>query len=140
MGPSLVLGGLLMAGVLRLPFSVGDSLSLRLTRNARNKGSWGAFLLGAGFSVAFCPTLCVLFFALLLPMSMRSPGGFTFPGFFAVGTALPLIVLGPLIALGLLGSQGLAGKAQRLDRVLRLVTGAVFVALGLNEIVNYWLA
>lgn len=140
LGPSLLLGGLLMAGVVHLPFSIGDRLSLRLTRNARDKGSWGAFLLGAGFSLAFCPTMFVLFFALLMPMSMRSAGGFTFPGFFAVGTAIPLIVLGPLVALGLLGGHGLAGKAHRLDRVLRIVTGAVFIALGLNEIVNYWLA
>jgi len=140
MGPSLVLAGLLMAGVLRLPFSLGDSLRLRLTRNARNRGAWGAFLLGAGFSLAFCPTLFVLFFVLLLPLSAGYPGGFVFPGLFAIGTATPLLVLGPLISLGLLGRYGLAGKAHSVDRVVRIVTGAVFVILGLNEIVNYWLA
>lgn len=140
MGPALVLGGLLMAGVVRLPFSVGDRLSHRFAVGARGKGSWGAFLLGAGFSLAFCPTLFVLFFALLMPMSLRSPGGLTFPGFFAVGTATPLLILGPLISFGLMESHGLARRARRLDAVLRPMTGAVFVLLGLSEIVNYWVA
>lgn len=139
MGPSLVLAGILMLGVLRLPFSVGDGMGRRLTRKAGRNGVRGAFFLGMGFSIAFCPTLFVLFFVRLLPMSMQSPGGFTFPGFFALGTAMPLIVLGPLVSLGVLGGQGLAGKVHRVDRSLRMVAGAVFVLLGLNETFNYWL-
>lgn len=140
LGPVLVLTGLLMAGVIRLPFSIGDNLSLRVARSARRRGSRGAFLMGAGFSLAFCPTLFLLFFTLLLPMSMRTPGGFAFPGLFAIGTAVPLLVLGPLVSLGVLGAQGLAGKTRRLDRLVRVGTGVLFVLVGINEIVNYWLA
>ncbi len=140
MGPALVLGGLLMIGVLPLPFSLGDRISHRLAVSARGRGSRGAFLLGAAFSLAFCPTMFVLFFALLMPMSLQAPGGITFPGFFAVGTAAPLLVLGPLISLGLMDSRGLARRARRLDAILRPLTGAIFVLLGLSEIINYWVA
>ncbi|MDP2726127.1 MAG: sulfite exporter TauE/SafE family protein [Dehalococcoidia bacterium] len=140
MGPALLLSGLLMAGVIRLPFSFGEGLSQRLARRGRNGGASGAFLLGMGFSLAFCPTLFVLFFVLLMPMSMATAGGFVFPGFFAVGTALPLIILGPLISLGTLGGKGLAGRARKVDKVLRIVMGVVFILAGINEIINYWLA
>lgn len=140
MGPALLLSGLLMAGVIRLPFSLGDELSQRLARRGRNGGASGAFLLGMGFSLAFCPTLFVLFFVLLMPMSIGAAGGFIFPGFFAVGTALPLLILGPLISLGTMGSKGLAGQARKVDKVLRMVMGAVFILVGINEIINYWLA
>ncbi|MDP2728531.1 MAG: sulfite exporter TauE/SafE family protein [Dehalococcoidia bacterium] len=140
MGPSLLLAGLLVIGLLRVPFSLGEGLSQRFTRRAGKGGAGGALLLGIGFSLAFCPTLFVLFFGLLLPMSMQSAGGFTFPGFFALGTAMPLIILGPLVSLGLLGSQGLTGKAHKVDKILRLVMGAVFILVGINETVNYWLA
>jgi len=138
MGPSLVLAGILLLGFLRLPFSVGEGMSQRLTRRA-GSGVRGAFFLGVGFSLAFCPTLFVLFFVNLLPMSMRSAGGFTFPGFFALGTAMPLIILGPLVSLGVLGNRGLAGKARRVDRTLRIAVGIVFILLGINETINYWL-
>lgn len=139
MGPSLVLAGVLMLGLVRLPFSFGDGLGQRLTRRAGRSGTRGAFFLGMGFSLAFCPTLFVLFFVRLLPMSLQAAGGFTFPAFFALGTAMPLIILGPMVSLGLLGGQGLASKARRLDRTLRIAVGVVFVLLGLNETVNYWL-
>lgn len=139
MGPSLVLAGILLLGFLRLPFSVGEGMSQRLTRRAGGDGVRGAFFLGMGFSLAFCPTLFVLFFVRLLPMSMQSAGGFTFPGFFALGTAMPLIILGPLVSLGVLGSRGLAGKARRVDRTLRIAVGIVFILLGINETINYWL-
>lgn len=138
MGPSLLLAGILMLGLLRLPFSVGQGMSQRLTRKAGSDGVRGALFLGMGFSLAFCPTLFVLFFVRLLPMSMQSAGGFTFPGFFALGTAMPLIILGPLVSLGLLGGQGLARKAHRVDRTLRLAAGIVFILLGVNETINYW--
>lgn len=140
MGPSLLLAGILMLGMVRLPVSFGDGLSRSLTRKAGRSGSRGAFFLGMGFSLAFCPTLFVLFFGLLLPMSIRSAGGITFPGFFALGTAMPLVILAPLVSLGILGGQGLAGKAHRVDRALRLAMGAIFILLGLNETLIYWLA
>lgn len=50
------------------------------------------------------------------------------------------IFLRPLISLGLLGSEGLAGKTRNVDKVLRIVMGVVFVLVGINKIVNYWLA
>lgn len=140
MGPVLLLSGILVLGLIRLPFSLGDTLGQGLIRKGGNSGAGGAFLMGMGFSLAFCPTMFMLFFGLLMPMSIRAPGGFTFPGAFAVGTAMPLIVLGGLVSLGLLGTYGLAGKARRADKVLRIVMGAVFILLGINEIINYWLA
>jgi len=140
MGPVLLLSGLLIAGFIRLPFSLGERQSQRLARRGRNSGARGGLFLGMGFSLAFCPTMFVLFFVLLMPMSMRTAGGFTFPGFFAVGTALPLIILGPLVSFGLLGSQGLAGRTRKVDKILRIVMGVVFMLVGLNEIINYWLA
>jgi len=139
MGPSLILAGVLMLGLLPSPVSVGGRLGSRLAGRPGRHGAWGAFLMGVGFSLAFCPTLFVLFFVTLLPMSMQSAGGFSFPSFFALGTAMPLIVLGPLVSMGLVGRPGLAGRAHKVDRYLRLVMGAVFILLGLNETVTYWL-
>ncbi len=53
----------------------------------------GAFVLGMAFALAFCPTLFLLFFGLLIPLTLASAGGLIFPALFALGTAAPLLAL-----------------------------------------------
>lgn len=137
-GPLMIVIGLAFLGVLRLRGSVGRGMSARLQARLPRQGVGGAFLLGVAFSFIFCPTLFWLFFGLTIPLALRSAAGWTFPGLFALGTALPLAAFAGLLAIG----SGAAGRfVERLKRSHRLVSriaGVVFILAGINDTLTYW--
>jgi cytochrome c-type biogenesis protein len=136
-GPLMILLGLYLVGLVPLRFSLGRGLTDRLESRA-GPGAGGAFLLGAAFSFAFCPTLFLLFFGLTIPLALTSPTGVLYPGLFAVGTTLPLLAGVGLLAAGTGATKGYLAGARRIDARLRPVAAALLVLAGLNDIVVYW--
>ncbi|MGE5306642.1 MAG: cytochrome c biogenesis CcdA family protein [Alphaproteobacteria bacterium] len=138
-GPLMIVMGLGFIGVLRLRGSIGGRLVQRLRIRIPQKGVARAFLLGAVFSFSFCPTLLWLFSGLMIPLALASNGGWMFPGVFAVGTALPLLIFAGLLVSG----TGLGGKwtdqLKRHQRKVTGVSGAIFILAGVNDTLTYWL-
>lgn len=139
LGPLMLIIGLSMLGVIGLRFSAGEQLSRWFERRAEVGGVFGAFLLGVAFSFAFCPTLFVLFFGLTIPLALASAAGFMYPAVFAVGTTLPLLVFIAAATLGGVSASGFRQQARGVSRWLNRVVGVVFVLVGFNEIILYWL-
>src|SRR3990172_3051771 len=100
LGPVLVLIGLSLLGAFRLRGGFGSRLASRLQAIAPRSGAARAFLMGGTFALAFCPTLFWLFFGLTVPLGLESPVGFVFPALFAVGTSVPVLLLGMFLATG----------------------------------------
>lgn len=138
LGPLMIIVGLSMFGLLRLRASFGQRLGLGLRQRLSTRGLASAYLLGVAFSFAFCPTLFWLFFGLTIPLALRSAGGWAFPGLFAVGSSLPLLVVSGAVAAGSGAIQQLAGGLRRVERPLRAVAGAVLVIAGLHDTIVYW--
>jgi cytochrome c-type biogenesis protein len=138
LGPLMLGVGLLLMGVVRLRVEFGHRLSHRLSTIRPVQGARGAFFLGVAFSFAFCPTLFWLFFGLTLPLALGDPAGWSFPGLFAVGTSLPLLVGAGGVALGLGAVERVAGKIARLHRAATVAAGIVFVLAGLHDTLVYW--
>lgn len=139
MGPIFILSGLFMLGVFTFRTTVGERLKDRLLQVVPKKGAWGAFSLGVVFSLAFCPTLFLLFFGMVVPLGIRSTGGVVFPAVFALGTALPLFVLAYVLSVG--GDawrKKYVRQAGKVSRRLTKVIGAVFLLLGINDTILYW--
>lgn len=57
-----------------------------------------AFLLGVLFALAFCPYSGVLYFGVLIPMTISSVSGLILPPVFAIATGLPVIIIAYLLA------------------------------------------
>lgn len=139
LGPLMLVTGLVLIGVVhvRVPFRLGERFAAYASDRLDATRPAGAFLLGAAFSLAFCPTLFVLFFGLLIPLALASPGGALFPALFALGTTLPmLVVLGALAR----GAQRwpVGGTLARTQPLLTRVAGAVVLVAGVNDTVLYW--
>lgn len=79
---------------------MGQRLALRVRERVTPRGLAGAYVLGVMFSFAFWPTLFWLFFGLTVPLAFRSAGGWAFPGLFAVGSSVPLLLVTTLVAAG----------------------------------------
>lgn len=140
LGPLLIVVGLLMLGLFHSHLSVGGRLSAWLETKARGRqGLLPAYLMGAAFSFTFCPTLFWLFFGLTIPLAIASPGGMVFPGVFAIGTAVPVLILAALLASGSVNVRQVVKRFKAADVWLQRVVGVVFILIGLNEIVLYWL-
>lgn len=138
LGPLLILIGIGFLGIIRLRGGGGERLAGRLRSRLPQRGTWGAFLVGVVISVAFCPTLFWLFFGLTIPLGLRSPGGWTFPGVFAVGTALPLLAFSALLGTGLGIAETGPPHMKGVGKVVNRVAGAVFVLAGINDTLTYW--
>ena len=138
LGPLMLIVGLGLLGLVRLPGSEGTGLRERFQAWSSEMGARGAFLLGVLFSFTFCPTLFWLFFGLTVPLALQSPVGWSYPALFAAGTALPLLAYALLLTAG----SDLAGRWLRrvggMHRVAARIAGLVFILAGLNDTVTYW--
>ncbi len=138
LGPLMVVVGLGMLGLIHLRGAFGEALSLKLRAAVPARGAGGAFLLGVVFSLAFCPTLFWLFFGLTVPLALRSVGGWSFPGLFAFGSILPLLIVSAVVALGFGAVERVGREISRIQRAISVMAGGIFVLAGLHDTVVYW--
>ena len=130
LGPLLIALGLIWTGWLRVPLP-----ALRL-RAKPVTGAWGAFALGAPFSVAICPFCTPALLVLLgVVVSIGSPVfGMALLLAFAVGRAIP-IFLGALAVGWLENLSGLSG----FRRVFEVTGGILLMLSGLYMLNAYFL-
>lgn len=138
LGPLLIVIALFMLGLIRIPVSIGTRFSSWLQRRSKRMGGTnGAFMLGAAFSIGFCPTMFVLFFGSLMPLTMSAPYGFVLPPIFAVGTAMPfLLFVGLAVDFGL--DEKMVGKTKRWGRIVQRAAGVLLLLLGISDTITYW--
>lgn len=137
-GPLMIFIGLGLLGFIRLRGAAGSRVASWLRSHLPRTGVPGAFSLGVVFSFTFCPTLFWLFFGLMIPLALISVGGWTFPGVFALGTALPLIVFAGLLASGTEMSGTLVERLRRSRGLVSRISGAIFILAGINDTLTYW--
>src|SRR5699024_8432424 len=100
-------------------------------------GKWGSFLMGAAFSLGFCPTMFWLFFGLLMPLTFSSSAGVFLPSLFAIGTAIPLfIIFGLYFGFGL--DKIMVKKLKKWGGLIQMATGIFFIVWGVSDTFTYW--
>ena len=128
-GPMLLLIGLfmLLGNRLNLPkigfVGNGDSLA--------SKGGVGALLLGFIFALAFCPTSGILYFGMLIPMSVTTTGGWLLPVLYAIATALPVLVVAWLLAFSIEKVSKFYGMMQTVQKWINVTVALIFLATGI---------
>ena len=137
-GPFMIVIGLGLIGIVRLRGAMGASLYRKFRAQIPRQGVVGAFLLGVVFSFLFCPTLFWLFFGLMIPLALTSNGGWAFPGLFALGTALPLLVLAGLLSAGTDPRRRLMEQSKLYHGKITKVSGAILILAGVNDTLTYW--
>lgn len=134
MGPFIILLGLFLVGIFKLNWL--NRLLSFIPMQTRG-GVWGSFLMGISFSVAFCPTMFVLFFLTLMPLVLATSYGAVLPTIFAVGTSLPLIIfMGIIWFLGIDGS--LMKKSRKIGLTVQKSAGFFLIIMGVFDTITYW--
>jgi cytochrome c-type biogenesis protein len=134
MGPILIFVGIYMLGLIKLTGTINLFKGLK---SYKQETSFGSFMLGFSFSVAFCPTMFILFFVTLMPMVFTSSYGFILPSIFAVGTAMPLLIF--IFIIWYLGGSGLLmKKGRKLGTGIQRIAGIWMLLLGIFDSITYW--
>lgn len=138
LGPLFILIGLYLLNWVRLPGNIGHRVSHRLEGFAKRLGGkCGSFLMGVAFSLGFCPTMFWLFFGILMPMTFKASTGPFLPPIFAIGTAIPLLVVfGLYIGFGL--ERMTVKKLKKWGGHIQKVTGLFFIIWGVSDSFTYW--
>ncbi|WP_372754995.1 aromatic aminobenezylarsenical efflux permease ArsG family transporter [Labilibaculum sp.] len=137
LGPLLIIIGLFMLGVLKLKIPGVGSLTEKM-ENKSNSGFGGVLLLGIVFALAFCPYSGVLYFGMLMPMTISSASGLYLPLFFAIATGIPVIIFAWLIAFSV-GSIGtIYNKLKNFELWFRRVVAVVFILVGLYYVITIY--
>jgi len=138
LGPLLIVIGLFMLDVLKIKFPGFSKLTDKIGENG--KGSYlSSLLLGMVFALAFCPYSGVLYFAMLIPMTIASPEGLYLPMLFAIATGLPVIVFAWLLAFAVGNVGKLYNRIKIFEVGFRRVVGVVFIGVGVYYIVLFFL-
>lgn len=136
-GPLLIIIGLFMLDIIKIKFPGFGGLTSRL----RNKKKWGyldAILLGLVFALAFCPYSGVLYFGMLVPLTISSASGLYLPIVYAIATGIPVIVFAWIIAYTLSGIGGTYNKIKIFELWFRRVISVLFIMTGIYYIIRVY--
>lgn len=133
-GPLLIITGFVLLGIVKLKFVNRVTLHMPVIMS---EGKFGSFLLGVSFSLAFCPTMFVLFFVWLMPTVSSSSYGFILPAMFGIATSIPLLIIFALIEL-FDAKRLIMKKSKNVSNVVQKVTGAILIIIGFFDMITYW--
>jgi cytochrome c biogenesis protein CcdA len=130
LGPVLIVVGLILLEVIRLPTSKGGGLSAALQNKADSLGIGGAGLLGMVFALSFCPTSAALFFGSLLPLAVQQQSSLLIPGIYGLATGLPVLLFALLLAFGANKVAQAFNRITAFEHWARRLTGLLFLVVG----------
>jgi len=138
LGPLLIIIGLFMLGIFKINFGGLGNLSKRMEGKKSNSW-WFSLLLGLVFALAFCPYSGVLYFGMLIPMSITSVSGLFLPLIFAIATGLPVIIVAYLLAFSISSVGGFYNKIKAFEKWFRRIVAGIFIAAGAYLMIIFFL-
>lgn len=137
LGPILILIGLFMLDVVKIKLPGLSGFTEKIGENS--KGSyWSTLLLGMIFALAFCPYSGVLYFVMLIPITVASASGLYLPILFAIATALPVIIFAWLLAYAVGNVGKLYNQIKTFELWFRRVVSVVFIGVGIYYLVIFY--
>ncbi|MCA1757725.1 MAG: aromatic aminobenezylarsenical efflux permease ArsG family transporter [Bacteroidales bacterium] len=136
-GPLLIIIGVLMLDLIRIKLPGISSLTAKF-QNPGRKSYLNVLLLGIVFALAFCPYSGVLYFGLLIPMTIGSASGLFLPVVFAIATGIPVIIFAWLIAYTVSGVGGLYKGIKSFEIWFRRVISVLFIIVGIYYVIRIY--
>jgi cytochrome c-type biogenesis protein len=139
LGPLLIIAGILMFDFIRLRLPGIGKINERMQKTGKKKNWWSALLLGVVFALAFCPYSGVIYFGMLIPMTISSPSGLFLPIVFAIATGLPVIIVAYLLAFSLSSIGGFYKKVKVFEKWFRRIVAVIFILVGLYYVYIFYI-
>jgi len=134
LGPLLIIVGIFMLGIIKISFPGLNMFSNKLEK--KNKWNFlNILLLGVVFALAFCPYSGVLYFGMLIPMSIGSAKGLLLPVVYAIATGIPVIVIAWLLAFTVSGISRFYNVLKKVEFWMRRIIAVLFIGVGVYYVV-----
>lgn len=136
-GPVLIIIGLFMLDFLKLKF---PGLS-RITNKFQKKETfsyWNSLIIGIIFALAFCPYSGVLYFGMLIPITVGNVSGLYLPIIYAIGTGIPVIIFAWLLAYSVSGVSKFYNGIKVFEIWFRRVIASIFILVGVYYIIRIY--
>ncbi len=136
LGPIMILIGLFMLDFIKLKFPGFSGLTEKLGEHSK-RSYLGTLLLGVVFALAFCPYSGVLYFVMLIPITVASPSGLFLPVIYAIATGLPVIIFAWLLAYAVGNVGKLYDRIKVFELWFRRVVAVLFIIVGIYYILLF---
>lgn len=137
LGPLMLLAGLLLLDYISMHIPGLSFLNQRFEQKSSHT-YWDVLVLGMVFALAFCPYSGVLYFGVLIPMTISSLSGMYLPVVFAIATGIPVIILAWLIAF----AYGRVGRfyegIKSFEKWFRRLVALLFIGIGIYYIIVFY--
>jgi len=138
LGPLLIIIGLFMLDIIKVKFPGMSGLTSKMQKKTR----WGyldVILLGLVFALAFCPYSGVLYFGMLVPMTVASASGLYLPIVFAIATGIPVVIFAWILAYAVSGIGTVYNRVKVFERWFRRIIAVLFIAVGIYYVFRVYL-
>lgn len=137
-GPALILIGLFMLGIIKIRLPEFGNFTRRFQEKGF-KNYFNVFLLGVFFALTFCPYSGVLYFGMLMPVTLGSTTGMFLPVVFAVATGVPVLIFTWLIAYAVSEVGKMYNRLQIIEKWFRQFVAFLFIGTGIYYIILVYL-
>ena len=137
LGPALIIIGLLMLQVIRIRLPELN-ISSRHFLNKNKKSYLNVLIMGIVFALAFCPYSGVIYFGMLIPISITSVSGLHLPLVYAIATGIPVIIFAYLIAFTISGVGRLYNRLKVFELWFRRIISILFIGVGIYYIIKIY--
>ena len=134
LGPLLIVIGLFMLNIIKINIFTSGNFTNKIEEKLK-KSYWSSFLLGLLFALAFCPYSGVLYFGVLIPMSVVSVSGLFLPVIFAIATALPVVLFAWLLAYSIKSMGVFYNRITTFEYWFRRIVAILFIGVGVYYII-----
>lgn len=130
LGIVLILISLVMFGIIKINFGSKNEKIEKAKEWLATKGHIGTLFLGMLFALAFCPYSGVLFFGMLVPLTLSSNESLILPPLFALGTGLPVIIFSIILAFSVEKISRMYNAMGKIEKVMRYSVATIFLITG----------
>ncbi len=133
-GILFIVVGVLMLDIIHLHGL--EDIVVRMFKGEHKKNVWQTLLVGMLLALAFCPDGAVLYFGMMIPLTIAENHSFMVPLFFAMGAAIPLLAVVALYAYGVERVASMT-KIFSANAMVRKFVGAMFIIAGICFITEF---
>lgn len=137
-GPLLIIIGIFMLDLVKINFPGFSKLSGEMAKKKKWRYA-DALLLGLVLALAFCPYSGVLYFGMLIPLSVSSASGLYLPVIFAIATAVPVIITAWLLAYMVSRVSSFYNRIRTFELWFRRIAAFLFIITGIYYILRIYL-
>ena len=138
LGPILIIIGLFMLDFITVNLPGIGSFTEKIGEKGRSS-YMNTLFLGMLFAMAFCPYSGVLYFVMLIPMTIASADGLLLPVVFAIATGIPVIIFAWLLAFAVGNVGKMYSRIKVFEIWFRRVVAVLFIGVCIWYIIKVWL-